>query len=213
MSVLDLFAYNATYGVFLIAIGVSFLISLIYYFFLDREEMQKVKSKMKDLKEKSKKAREEGNQEKATEHTKEMMKHSSKQMKMQLKPMAVTFVLIIPLFYFVFPTLYSMEADLNETDQISFAGVSRDISIENGEDLRIFIDGTEYGRDDVIEVNGYNFKLDRYDEDENTIRFSQITISLPFSIPLIGDTLGWLGWYIINALIFGQIFRKSMGVM
>lgn len=213
MSLIDLFVYNATYGVFLIAVAVSFVISLIYYHFIDHDQMQEIKSKMKDLKEKSKQARKEGNMEESNKYTKEMMQHSSEQMKMQLKPMAVTFILIIPLFYFVFPTLYSIEANLEDGNQLSFAGIESEIYVENGDDLRIWIDDVEYDEESVIDFNGYKFKLDRYDEENNMISFSQITVSLPFSLPLIGDTLGWLGWYIINAVIFGQIFRKSMGVM
>ena len=33
-------------------------------------------------------------------------------------------------------------------------------------------------------------------------------INLPFSVPLIGSSIGWLGTYIISSLIFNLILRK-----
>lgn len=43
--------------------------------------------------------------------------------------------------------------------------------------------------------------------------YSGMTIaSLPFSLPVIGNTLGWLAWYFLVSLSIGWIVRKWMGV-
>lgn len=38
--------------------------------------------------------------------------------------------------------------------------------------------------------------------------FSEVTLTLPFSLPFIGNTLGWVGIYIIVSIISSLIFRK-----
>jgi|SRR3989344_797855 len=44
----------------------------------------------------------------------------------------------------------------------------------------------------------------------NTFKTGETLIQLPFSIPLIGSSLGWLGTYIISSLIFSLILRKIL---
>ena len=38
--------------------------------------------------------------------------------------------------------------------------------------------------------------------------YSETTLSLPFSVPFIGDTLGWIGIYISVSIICSILFRK-----
>ncbi|MBI2672475.1 DUF106 domain-containing protein [Candidatus Woesearchaeota archaeon] len=44
----------------------------------------------------------------------------------------------------------------------------------------------------------------------NTFKNSEIILQLPFSVPLIGKGLGWLGTYILFSLIFSLILRKVL---
>ncbi len=42
--------------------------------------------------------------------------------------------------------------------------------------------------------------------------FSNAVLNLPFSIPFVGNQLGWLGIFIITSVISGLIFRKAFDV-
>ncbi|MCK4730108.1 MAG: DUF106 domain-containing protein [Candidatus Aenigmarchaeota archaeon] len=42
--------------------------------------------------------------------------------------------------------------------------------------------------------------------------FSGAVLNLPFSIPFIGNQLGWLGIFILTSIISGLIFRKVFDV-
>jgi len=42
--------------------------------------------------------------------------------------------------------------------------------------------------------------------------FPGVVVLLPFSLPFLGNDLGWLMWYIIISLPLNQLFRKFMGV-
>ncbi len=39
---------------------------------------------------------------------------------------------------------------------------------------------------------------------------SELVIDLPFTLPYFGDTLGWLGWYLLCSLFFTQVLRKAL---
>lgn len=205
---------SALIGVFIISVAVSLLISLLYKVLIDEEKASRVKGRMNDLKEKAEEAREEGDQEKAKKHMNKMMKHSSKQMKMQMKPMAVTFILIIPLFWFVFPNLYNPAiVNINQTNTLQYKDVETSISLENVDPLKVSVNGETYIKGETLKLDSYLMEVSNYDADKNELKLSRISAKLPFTLPFIGDTLGWIGWYILVAIGFGQIFRKLLGVM
>lgn len=37
-------------------------------------------------------------------------------------------------------------------------------------------------------------------------------VALPFSLPFIGASLGWLGWYFVVSMVFTTLFRKLFGI-
>lgn len=39
-----------------------------------------------------------------------------------------------------------------------------------------------------------------------------LVINLPFTLPIFGDTLGWLGWYLLCSFFFSQALRKVLGM-
>lgn len=178
---------------------------------MDQEEMQEVKDKMEELQDKSKEAE---SQEKAMEHQKEAMKHMSKQMKMQFKPMIATFIIIIPIFWFVFPNLYpNTYVNFNETDTLSYRGVQKPISLESSDPLKISVDDEKYKKGDFFQLDSYRFHIENYKEDKQKLKLERVAAKLPFSLPFIGNSLGWLGWYILVAIGLGQVFRKLLGAM
>ena len=42
--------------------------------------------------------------------------------------------------------------------------------------------------------------------------FKGPVVYLPFSVPFLGNSLGWLWWYVVNSLMLTTIFRKMLGV-
>jgi uncharacterized membrane protein (DUF106 family) len=205
---------NALYGVLIIGASVSFLIAVLYKVLVNQDEVQKIKDKMNELKEKSEEARDKGNQDQMSEHTQEMMKYSSKQMKMTLKPMAVTFLIVIPLFWFVFPNLYpDATVNFNQSSTLEYRGVERGISLDSSDPLKVTVDGEQYEKDDVFNLEKYRLQVKNYNEDKQTLKLNRIAVKLPFSLPFFGKYLGWLGWYIIVAIGLGQVFRKLLGAM
>jgi uncharacterized membrane protein (DUF106 family) len=41
--------------------------------------------------------------------------------------------------------------------------------------------------------------------------YGNATIKLPFALPLVGSTLGWLGWYILASIASAWILKRLLG--
>ncbi len=203
---------NALIGVLIISASTSLLISIIYKFTMDQDKIKGIKEKMNELQEKSKEARKKGDEEKAMEYTQKVMNHSKDQMKMQFKPMLITFVVIIPLFWFVLPGLYpSATVELNDSGILEYEGIEREVELVSEDPLEVMIEGETFRQDDTFKINNHRLRVEEYFEDERELEFLRISAKLPFSVPLVGSSLGWLGWYIVVSLGFSQVFRKLLG--
>ncbi len=82
-------------GIMCFALLVSFFISLVNYFVLDKEKMREIKEKQKALQEEMKKHK--GNPEKMMELNKQLFSHMGEMMRHSFKPMLIT---LIPLLLF-----------------------------------------------------------------------------------------------------------------
>jgi uncharacterized membrane protein (DUF106 family) len=83
-------------SVIVAALLISFFISLVNYFVLNKEKMHEIKGKQKALQEEMKKHKD--NPEKLMELQKEMFSHIGETMKHSMKPMLITFIPLIILF-------------------------------------------------------------------------------------------------------------------
>lgn len=88
-------AYPRT-SVILAALLISFFISLVNYFVLDKEKMHEIKKRQKALQEEMKVHKD--NPQKLMELQKEMFSHMGTTMKHSMKPMLITFIPLIILF-------------------------------------------------------------------------------------------------------------------
>lgn len=81
-------------GVFIIAVLVSFLLTLPYKFLVDQKKMREHKEKVKDIQKRIKEAQ-KSDQKKANELMTEMLGLSNKQMMSNFKPMIPGMILVI----------------------------------------------------------------------------------------------------------------------
>ncbi|MCU0642196.1 MAG: EMC3/TMCO1 family protein [archaeon] len=86
-------------SVIVMGILISFFISLVNYFVLDKEKMHAIKAKQKALQEEMKKHKD--NPTKLMELQKEMFSHMGETFKHSMKPMLITFIPLMILFPFM----------------------------------------------------------------------------------------------------------------
>ena len=88
-------------SVVIVGIVISFVISLINYFVVDKDKVREIKAKQKSIQQELKTHQKAGNHEKMMELNKEMMSHTMEMMKHSFKPVLITFIPIILFFSFI----------------------------------------------------------------------------------------------------------------
>jgi uncharacterized membrane protein (DUF106 family) len=101
MDYLSLIQQYPRASIIIISLTVSLFVTLINYFFLNKEKMKEIKERQKVLKEEMKRHQKAGNQEKLMELNRELLSHSMEMFRHSFKPMLITIIPIILLFSFV----------------------------------------------------------------------------------------------------------------
>ena len=95
MAIVDLIQSNPRIGIIVLSFIVTFFITVVNYFMVDKEKMKEIRDRQKELRKEMKTVRD--NPEKMMELNKKMLEDLPEQMKHSMKPMIVT---IIPLLIF-----------------------------------------------------------------------------------------------------------------
>jgi uncharacterized membrane protein (DUF106 family) len=202
------------------------LFSLIYWYMLDIEKADKIKEKMNKYQEKMKEARKNENTEEASEHMQKTMELNQKFMMLNMKPMIGTMVfvaLIFPWLGATFAPTIPLEQTAPDTftGNLTYAGQTVPLTVVNQTNTTVSTDGQEAAVGGSINVHGIRWDVARFGEHNGGIfaapkgtilKLNAHFVDLPFSIPLAGDALNWLGFYIIIAMPLTFIFRKLLGV-
>ncbi len=207
---------NPMITVLVISITVSLILSLIYKFLTDQKELKKLNEDIKEMNSELKEAQKNKNQKELMKLQSKMMELNSKKMKSSMKPMMLSFIVIIPIFVFLLPSLYgdlNVELDESLSGTIEFDGTQKNVRIMEEDPIKIKIDGEEITKEEAFELKNEEFLFKDYDDGKKTVSFKRVIIELPFSMPIWGSKIGWLGWYILVSLSMTTIFRKALGVV
>ncbi len=211
----------------------ALLFSLLYWKLLDKEKADKIREKLNKKQEKMKEARKEDNDEEPGKYMEEILELNQKFMMTNMKPMIATMFFVALIFPWLGAT-YSPNIGLtpveNQTGtyqgEMKFAEQTNNITVinetENSNNTTIIIDDTEYQLEDRFEKYGVEWHIRTFQEnpqgllstteEPKILGISAEFIQLPFSIPIAGTALNWLGFYIILAMPLTYTFRKLLGV-
>jgi len=98
MAILDMIKAYPKTAIIIISFAMSFLISLVNNFVLDKDRMRVLKARQKTIQDEMKEHQKNGNHDKVMELQKEMMSGIGETFKHSFKPMLITIVPIIVLF-------------------------------------------------------------------------------------------------------------------
>ena len=191
----------------------ALLFSIIYYIFLDIEEADRIKEKISERQEQMKES--DADPGENWDEMKETLKLNQEFMMLNLKPMLVT-VVFVGLFFPWLGSTYSPQIDLEETGdglsgQLTYAGSSVPFTA-NTSSGTLLMEERELETGDTIEFSGIDWALKSVDAEANSVKFSARFVNLPFSIPLAGTALNWLGLYFLMIMPSTYVFRKALGV-
>lgn len=196
------------------------LFSIIYWILLDIEKADEIKEKMNKHQEKMKEAQKEDDSEKAREHMSKSMKLNQKFMMLNFKPMIGTMIFVA----FMFPWLghtyapnVAMEPQNNVsepelfTGQLKYADRETDVFYYND---TVEIDNRTAKVGQPIKALGVKWDVMGVDETDSqrNLRLNANFANLPVSLPLAGDKMHWLMFYILVTMPLTYGFRKALGI-
>jgi uncharacterized membrane protein (DUF106 family) len=202
--------------------------SIIYWILLDIEKNKKLKEKISNTQEKMKEARKNDKTDKASEHMQKTMELNQKMMMLNFKPMIATMVFVGLIFPWLGAT-FAPSVELTQVDNttytgnFTFAGETSMITVMNETDPVLQINGDEVREGEKFDQHGIEWEFKNFGEGGGgyfgfggtsgiTAKITAVFVPLPFSIPLAGNALNWLGFYILIAMPLTFIFRKALGV-
>ncbi len=202
------------------------LFSLIYWYLLDIEKANEIKEKLSERQDKMKEARKNDNSDKASEHMQKTMELNQRLMKLNLKPMVATMVFVALIFPWL-GSVYSPAIELHQSSEdtwegnLSYAKTSIPVEVINGTDKKVNVNEQEIEVGDTFRAFGIEWETKYFGEKKGgffssgggtVLKVSAEFVKLPFSIPLAGGALNWLGFYILIAMPLTFILRKALGV-
>lgn len=202
--------------IFIWAVFLSLLITVIYRVFTKPEEIRKLKEEMKFYRERANEAQKKKDTKKAQEYLNEMMKASQKQFRMNMKPMFISMIIVLFLLGFINQN-YSgvvVETNADGIGYFSFHGFNHTLKMEDGKvtidtnDNGDFSDEESYSKGDVSRIDGIYWNV--IPEEERVHMY--LLVRTPFPLPFVGYYLNWLFWYVLCTLPATWILRKLLGV-
>jgi uncharacterized membrane protein (DUF106 family) len=185
---------------------VLFIINIFYKVLIKQHLAKAIKDRQKELSKRMQEERKAGNMDKMNALMKESLSENSKLMRMTMKPMIVSFVVVI----IFLPWLHSVYGDVtapmqNNTGIAALGGINHSFSI-NGKTL-----SSDFRKCDgnCFIINNRTYEVMK---EGNAMKFAPIVATFPFSMPLLGYNVGWLGWYILVSIPLVVILRKLMKI-
>lgn len=193
-------------SVLIFAIIILVIINIFYKILINQKEAKEIKERSKALQEEYKKEQKAGNTEKASKLMSESLKEQSKMMRMSLKPMIISLVIVALLL----PWLNGIYGDIGledntETQTFDHAGKEFQAKIE---DSSITINDDSCETPCTIETDGAVFEVSM----NEAVTIAPVVAKLPIALPVVGDSAGWLAWYIISSMPFALVTRKLMKI-
>ena len=101
IDIISLISQYPKSSIIIISCLITFLITLVNYFMLDKDRMREIKKRQKEIQEEAKRHTKEGNHAKAMELQKELFSSTGEMMKHSFKPMLITLIPILIIFAFI----------------------------------------------------------------------------------------------------------------
>jgi uncharacterized membrane protein (DUF106 family) len=209
---------NPTISIIILAIIIGLIFTLTNKIFVDQNVVRNIKKENKKLQEKINKARKEKDEKTIQKYMKQNLELSQKQFKLMIKPLLFASIFIIFLFpwinYNYQNTDYLIE---NGISTIKLNDIEYNLTISEYQKHiipeYIILDNNKYKLNSNIILNQKEINI-KYITKNNKdyFRIVKYEAKLPFKLPFIGDTVGWLGLYIIISLPTTIILRKLLGV-
>lgn len=201
------------YAIAGISLAISFVFSALYLVLVNQETMKRIKSEQKDMQQKMKNAQKSKDDKALKDLFSTSMQLQNRMMMLTIKPMIASMLV----FFIMVPWLSGTYGDITVklTDgrgELTYQNLSEKVVVSGNEkDTLVSIGEKGYASGDKAELAGKTWTV-QYSKDKSNVVLQNMRFKLPFSFPLVGTEVGWLGIYIIISLPATMLFRKLLGV-
>ncbi len=199
-----LLGYPPVIAVLIFSIFILVIINIFYKVLIKQDDAKALKERSKEISKEMKEAQKAGKTEESKKLMGEMMNNNSKLMRMTMKPMLVSLIVVM-IFLPTMNTFYGDKFAGVDDGQISLHGVDYDFAVEDGS---ISVAGEDCNNC-IVKLGDSPYRIALQDE---TVKFAQVVATTPIAFPVLGDSFGWLGWYIITSFPIVVITRKFMKI-
>jgi uncharacterized membrane protein (DUF106 family) len=148
-------------------------------------------------------------------------------MMLNMKPMIGTMIFVALIFPWLgatfAPTVQMQQVDSGVYEgNFTYADQQLPITVDNtSEPFTVSTDGQEATSGEQLEIDGFQWTVKDFRDRESgflsstegpVVGFNGRFVPLPFSIPLAGEALNWLGFYILIAMPLTFVFNKLLGI-
>ncbi len=186
---------------------VLFLINIFYKILINQNDARQIKQRSKELNKEMQQANKEKNTERSKKLLDELLAENNRLMKLTMKPMLTSFIIVIVML----PVLSGLYGDkFVELADNKGAVKLNDVSYQLSKTANtVTVGDVQCELPCTQQLGDYSYKIM---EESDKIKFAPIVAITPAAIPLIGDTFGWLGWYIITSIPIAFLLRKMMKI-
>ena len=189
-------------SVLIFSVVMTFIVNIFYRVMINQNEAKASKDRISEISRQMKEEQKKGNS--TNELFKEMMKENSRTMHMTLKPMMISLIIVIILL----PAVSSFYGDKLADSKGTVSINGRDYHVQ-ADGSKISIENQECSAPCRLNISGMAQEISI---ENSKVKIAPIVASLPFSIPVAGDNLGWLGWYFIVSIPAMILIRKLMKI-
>ena len=202
-----LLAYTPALAVLIFSIIILIVINIFYKILINQNDAKQIKQRTKDISKEMKEAQKAGDTARSKKLMSEMLTENNRMMKMTMKPMIVSLIVVIILL----PSLATFYSDKMVVIKDGAGSVVLDgntYSVQKA-DNTVSIGDTSCQIPCQTEIGKHTYKISL---ENSNVKVAQIVATLPFALPFLGSTFGWLGWYIICSMPLVIIIRKAMKI-
>ena len=197
--------FSPVLDVLLFSLSIVVVINIFYKVLVNQTEAKAAKERIKEINARIKEHK--ADKQKQEELFKEVMRENSRLMKLSFKPMIISFVIILIALPWV-GSLYGDKMVEIKDDKGNLVFDDNSYSVTRNANSVTVGDAT-CEMPCKVNVGKYVFTAEIQGDN---VKISPVVAFLPFSMPFVGDDLGWLGWYILSSILFMVVSRRFMKI-
>lgn len=191
-----------------ISLGVVFFINVGYRVLVNQARAKEARARMNELSKEMRAAHKSGDRERANRLFAESMQQNNAIMKMSLKPMLASFVIVIAILPLV-GNLYGDKAvALSDGKGVLKAGDKEYEVTRSGSSITVG-DAQCTLPCSRVALGGSRWNIAAEGE---SLAFVRVVAYLPVSLPLFGNDVGWLGWYLFASIPTMILTRRLLKI-